>query len=118
MKPLRLILLLALYVLTGGCTIINFYDKGVKVSRYVGLPIYFLEPNQGAIYFDVTGFGLVSSPGGVSLGYVQQAYAQVPAGTCSLVIFSNSQTQSEEWVAYLQKINVDPGKICLTHNRN
>lgn len=102
----------------GGCTVINVYNKGVKVSSYAGLPIYLLEPSNGAVYFDITGIGLITSPGGASLGYVQQIYAQIPLGTCSVVIFTNSQAQSDELIAYLEKSNIDPDKICLTHSRN
>ena len=108
MKPQRLIFLFSLCALMSGCTVINVYDKGVKVSRYVGLPIYLLEPNNGAMYFDVAGVGLITSPGGASLGYVQQVYAQVPPGTCSMVIFTKNQTQSDELVTYLKKAQIDP----------
>lgn len=117
MKPLRMLLISMLCALDG-CTVINIYDKGIKVSRYAGLPIYLLEPSNGAVYFDITGIGLITSPGGASLGYVQQVYAQIPSGTCSVVIFTNNQTQSDELVSYLEKSNINPDKICLTHSRN
>ena len=105
-------------VFTNGCSVINIYDDGVKVSRYIGLPIYSLEPNDGAIYLDVTGVGLIISPGGVSLGYVQQTYAQIPNGACSVVFFTRSEAQSAAVVAYLKKANIDPSTICLTHNKD
>lgn len=117
-KTLHLILFSALLTLIGGCTVINVYDKGVRVSRHIGLPIYSLKSNNGAVYFDITGVGLITSPSGASLGYVQQVYAQVPPGTCSVVIFTKSQTQSDELIEYFTKSRIDPNKICLTHNRN
>lgn len=115
MNPFRLIFFLTLTSLAGGCSVINVYSNGVKVSRYVGLPVYSLEPNEGAIYFDIKGLGLITSPSGASIGYIQQVYAQVPQGSCSIVIFTTNQTQSDELASYLQKANIDPAKICLTH---
>lgn len=118
MSAARFIFLVMIPVFTNGCSVINIYDDGVKVSSYIGLPIYSLEPNGGAIYFDITGFGLITSPGGASLGYVQQVYAQIPNGTCSVVIFTRSEAQSAAVVAYLKKANIDPSTICLTHSKD
>ena len=116
MKPLHLILFPVLLTLIGGCTVINIYDKNVRISRHIGLPIYSLRSNKEAVYFDITGIGLITSPSGVSLGYVQQIYAQVPPGTCSVVIFTKNQTQSDELIEYFTKSRIDPNKICITHN--
>jgi hypothetical protein len=104
--------------LTSGCSVINIYDDGVKVSSYIGLPIYSLESNGGAVYFDITGLGFITSPSGASFGYVQQVYAQIPTGTCSIVFFTRSEKQSAAVIASLKKSNIDPSTVCLTHNKD
>lgn len=118
MIAIRFIPLVMLPVLTNGCSVINIYDDGVKISSYIGMPIYSLEPNDGAVYFDITGFGLITGPSGASLGYVQQVYAQIPAGTCSIVFFTRSEKQSAAVVDSLKKSNIDPSTVCLTHNKD
>ncbi|QEY75034.1 hypothetical protein [Pseudomonas denitrificans (nom. rej.)] len=99
-----------------GCSVINVYGSGdgVKVSSYYGLPIYSIEPT-GATYFDTTGIGFTTTPGGATLGYVKQVYAAVPKDTCTYVIFTQSSQESELLLRKLKELKIDPNKICLTH---
>lgn len=118
MSAARFSFLAMMFSLTNGCSIINIYGGGVKVSSYIGLPIYSLEPNSGATYFNITGLGLIFTPSGASLGYIKQVYAQIPSGTCSVVFFTSSETQSAAVIAFLKKANINPSSICLTHNKD
>lgn len=118
MTQTRLAFLAVIVCLSSGCSIINLYDDGIKVSSYVGLPIYLFKPNNKAVYLDITGMGLITSPDGVSFGYMQQVYAQIPKGTCSVVVFTQSKEQSRDLIAYFKDSKTDLNNICLTHKRD
>ncbi|UCP00581.1 hypothetical protein LF844_12460 [Metapseudomonas lalkuanensis] len=115
--PLLIILLTLVPPLLGGCSVINVYGNGVEVKRYFGLPLYSIDPKGSAIYFDLTGVGVVAGPSGATLGYVNQAYAAIPPNTCTSVFFTEDSKAAEDLIKYLIELDIDPGKICTINNR-
>lgn len=101
-------------VLLSACTQVDTYGDGVLVDRSWRLPFFSnTAPANGAVYIKTTGFGLITGPTGLSLGYVNQVFAAVPKGECVAVFFIDDPAIAEKITHYLKSQKVSLDKICI-----
>lgn len=115
-KKLLLIALLALPI--PACTSINIRgneDNEAIIKKVYGFPIYNITPSNqsNSVYIRTTGIGVVKGVTGISIGYLNETYAAVPAGKCSIVIFSATERELSNIRKALALANTQPDDVCL-----
>lgn len=116
-KKLLLIALLALPL--HACTSINIHGNEAEIKRFYGFPIYNITPSSqsNSVYIRTTGVGVINGPTGISVGYLNEIYAAVPAGKCSIVIFSATERELSNIMKALALANTQLDEVCLlTHD--
>ena len=85
-KKLLFIALLTLPIYA--CTSINIRGNEAVIKKVYGFPIYNVTPSNqsNSVYIRTTGIGVIKGVTGISIGYLNETYAAVPAGKCSIEI--------------------------------
>jgi len=74
-----------------GCSVVNVYHQGEKSSSYLSIGRYQADTFENDIAIQTTGFGIVPTQSGWTLGYVEEAYASIRDGhACRLIVFSDN----------------------------
>lgn len=99
-----------------GCTTVHIHDKdAVSVSTRFGITSIQVQPTKNNVaIIDSRGLGLISTPRGVSLGWVNEAFVSLPEHSrCLAVLWVENRSELEAVLALLNKYEKSLNNICV-----
>lgn len=101
-----------LSLLLGGCAVveINSGDGAARIERHAGVLMVKIDPSDTSHIVEASGVGLITDPGGTTLGYGTSRYVAFANG-CQLVVFSDNAAQSRK----LKQAIPELGKACIVN---
>lgn len=112
--------LIFIAVTQAACTAVHVHEKGaMETSYFLGVPVVRLDSTgNDSTIVDIKGFGIVSTPTGLTVGWVDQIHAAVPADSrCQVVIWLRNFDEISRLLQVLEKNNSSLNNICLFEKR-
>lgn len=99
-----------------GCTSIHIHGNGtVKTTSRWGITQINFDPNtSNATIVESRGLGIISTPRGVTLGWLSEVFAAVPEHSrCQVILWIENRTEVESILELLHKDEKSLNNICI-----
>lgn len=99
-----------------GCTSIHLHNQdSVTVTTKFGLTVIRLDQlPTAATVVKTDGLGVISTPTGVTIGWVSELFAAIPADSrCQIFLWIEKQSELESLLSLLRKNEKSLNNICI-----